>query len=460
MASESCTISIKLLIDQETNKVILAEAGNDFVDTLRTLLTFPLGNIARLVGKYPISQPGCLNNLYNSVENLGLNSFRSHACKSMLLYPRSIHEDKSKNLKLLIDFTEPTKCSCGELMSREIKLWERDAATDETEGVLCKVESMFFITDDLRVMQGFPGHLINFLSDLGVENVNHIAVKVLEIGPEEISHLLSHSLLSKTTFTDVFLRKQENLSSRPMVDEQFMLGAVNMKEETTKNDGKISVNVMLRKSDRKIVCAKASGNFVDLLFSFLTIPLESVLELLRGKGSLAVGSISNLFTDLDSIFSITKQKAPKGVILPPFYSCSNEFPDIKSLQPPEYFCHSDWETKRICLSRTHCRFSYTEVVKLLKLLDPKSTKVNTTNSRGYVHSGSLFVVTDDLVVKSLSSVSSIALLQEIGIRPADVEQQVINIGEAEARALLRACLCSSSPLSVLLDVKQPKEEPF
>ncbi|XP_039055493.1 uncharacterized protein LOC120198193 [Hibiscus syriacus] len=196
MASESSTVSIKLLIDQESNKVILAEAGNDFVDTLRSLLTFPLGNIARLVGKYPISQPGCLNNLYNSVKNLSLNSFRSHACKFMLLHPRSIHEDKLKNLKLPMDFTQPTKyfacgnlkcrekqdvllsnyetsrCSRGELMSTQTRFrgGERDAVTDETEGELCKVESMFFVTD-LRVIKGYPGRLISFLSDLGVENV-------------------------------------------------------------------------------------------------------------------------------------------------------------------------------------------------------------------------------------------------------------------------------------------------
>ncbi|MBA0793613.1 hypothetical protein Gohar_018007, partial [Gossypium harknessii] len=41
MASEdSTTVSIKLLIDQESNKVIIAEAGSDIVDVLRSLLSF------------------------------------------------------------------------------------------------------------------------------------------------------------------------------------------------------------------------------------------------------------------------------------------------------------------------------------------------------------------------------------------------------------------------------------
>ncbi|MBA0793615.1 hypothetical protein Gohar_018008 [Gossypium harknessii] len=57
MASEYPTkVSIKLLIDQESSKVIVAEAGSDIVDILRSLLKFPLGNIARLLGKHQCLQ--------------------------------------------------------------------------------------------------------------------------------------------------------------------------------------------------------------------------------------------------------------------------------------------------------------------------------------------------------------------------------------------------------------------
>ncbi|KAK5841456.1 hypothetical protein PVK06_003777 [Gossypium arboreum] len=109
MASESTRISIKLLIDQERNKVILAEAGNDFVDTLRTILMFPLGSIPRLFCKLQIPEPGCFINLYNRVENLNTNICRTHAYKYTLLYPRTIHENRLKKMKLNMDVTEPTK---------------------------------------------------------------------------------------------------------------------------------------------------------------------------------------------------------------------------------------------------------------------------------------------------------------------------------------------------------------
>ncbi|TYI44811.1 hypothetical protein ES332_A01G264400v1 [Gossypium tomentosum] len=401
MASEDPTkVSIKLLIDQESNKVIVAEAGSDIVEIFRSLLKFPLGNIARLIGKHQcLQRAGCSNNLYNSVESLSLTSFRTDACKSMLLNPRSIYEDEySKKLKLYMDVSEPT--GCGELMDNPTDLKVGTVANkDESEG-----ESMFFITDDLTVMHGLPGDLMNILHNLGINNVCQIEEKVVDISSNE-----------------------------------SMLVAPNVKV-TTEKDSKTRVKIMLRKSDRKILYGEASEDFVDLLFSFLTIPLEFALELLGGKGNLTMGSISNLFKDLDTIFSITKQNSYLNGILPPFYSCPIELPSICSQHPTKIL---------------HSSYGY------LKQLDPKSPIPNATNSRGYFKKKSLFVITDDLVVKSLSSVSSFSLLKETGSPLCDVEQVVISIGEVEALALLRACLCSSSALSALLNlyVKQPKQEP-
>ncbi|XP_016752489.1 uncharacterized protein [Gossypium hirsutum] len=337
MASESTRISIKLLIDQERNKVILSEAGNDFVDTLRTILMFPLGSIPRLFCKLQIPEPGCLINLYNRVENLNTNICRTHAYKYMLLYPRTIHEN-----------------SCGKLMNRDVSgSWE----------------SRIF---------------------------HHIKEEVLEIDSYEMSNLLSYSLVSKTTLTDAFLRKQRILSG-----EKSLLVVPNM-EETVENDVKTSMKIILRKSDWKILFAETNEDFVDLLFSFLTIPFDS---------------------------------NSKKAVLQPFYSCPKEFPSICS----------------------EVRFS--------SFLDPESPNPNSSFSSGYVLKNSSFLVADDLVVKSLSSVSIISVLKKSNILLVDVEQQVISIGQCvlvRALALLKACLCSSSPLSHLKNyiVKKREREPL
>ncbi|KAK8652715.1 hypothetical protein V6N13_126740 [Hibiscus sabdariffa] len=439
MACEPPLISIKLLIDPETNRVVLAEAGKDFVDTLRGLLMFPLGNIVRLVDKHQVSLPCCLNNLYKSVENLSLNSFRTDACKAMLLCPRSIHEDKLKTLNLSVDdVTEPTKyfvcekkvcrqkavgwlsyyktsrCTCGKLMNTEaVNRVVRNPVKEETRG-----ESMFFITDGLRLMHGVPTDLIQTLLKMSIKNVSQIVDKVVKIGTEEMANLLSPLLTSKTTLTDVFLRKNGIPSSTLMLDEQFVLVGPNVKgmtnnigKERAGNDGRTSVKIMLRKSD-------------------------------TSKDDLPVESIFNLFEDLNTF---TKKMNTRKGVLPPFYSCPNEFPSVSSRGPPTYYCYSVPRPNGL---NYYLTCSNNHISRPLRLLDPKSLKPNTTNSSGYVEKNSVFVVTDDLVVKSLSS--SVSLLKEIGISLDDVEEKVINIGEVEALTLLRACLCSSSALSALL----------
>ncbi|XP_016728791.1 uncharacterized protein [Gossypium hirsutum] len=164
--------------------------------------------------------------------------------------------------------TSNSGACCGKLMNRDVPGREMDVVKDETKG-----ESMFFTTDGLVVMKGLPGNLIQFLHKLGIKNFHQIKEEVLEIDSYEMSNLLSYSLVSKTTLTDALLRKQRILSG-----EKSLLVAPNM-EETVEIDVKTRVKIILRKSDRKILFAETSEDFVDLLFSFLTIPFDSELNI-------------------------------------------------------------------------------------------------------------------------------------------------------------------------------------
>jgi hypothetical protein len=77
-------VQLKLLINEECNKVLFAEAGKDFVDILCSFLTLPLGTIARLVQKDSnMGQVtvGCLNSLYQSVADLDNGFLRTDSIK-------------------------------------------------------------------------------------------------------------------------------------------------------------------------------------------------------------------------------------------------------------------------------------------------------------------------------------------------------------------------------------------
>ncbi|XVF68899.1 hypothetical protein PTKIN_Ptkin11bG0038100 [Pterospermum kingtungense] len=65
------TLALKALVDKTNNRVIFAECDEDFVDVLFSFFTMPMGKIInRTRNLPPAASVGCMNNLYESVENL------------------------------------------------------------------------------------------------------------------------------------------------------------------------------------------------------------------------------------------------------------------------------------------------------------------------------------------------------------------------------------------------------
>lgn len=111
--TEEEDVSLILLVNKETNKVIFAEAEKDFVDILYSFLTLPLGTIARLIEKDSNMGPvsvGCLNSLYHSLVDLHEVCFQKETIKDML-EPQNSSEDYCSTLKFNINDidSEPTE---------------------------------------------------------------------------------------------------------------------------------------------------------------------------------------------------------------------------------------------------------------------------------------------------------------------------------------------------------------
>lgn len=83
-------ISLKLLIDTNSNKVLFAEAGKDFVDLLFGLLELPLGTILALLTKLDNTAAtyGSLSKVYQSVQNLDNDYLQPNQNKDALLRPK------------------------------------------------------------------------------------------------------------------------------------------------------------------------------------------------------------------------------------------------------------------------------------------------------------------------------------------------------------------------------------
>ncbi|PWA61251.1 hypothetical protein CTI12_AA376640 [Artemisia annua] len=97
--SSSSKVSLKLLIDKRSQKVLFAEAGKDFVDFLFTLLTLPIGTVIRLLNNKDMV--GCLGKLYQSVSNLNDDYMQPNQEKDVVLKPKSSLSFASSQVPLL-----------------------------------------------------------------------------------------------------------------------------------------------------------------------------------------------------------------------------------------------------------------------------------------------------------------------------------------------------------------------
>jgi len=188
-------VSLKLVVNAETNKVYFAEAGKDFVDVLFSFMTLPLGTIARLIDKDSKMGPitlGSLNSLYHSVAHLDTQY------KEMLLQPSNSAEDFCNTLKLNIDDTGPKKyfmCThCCSILLSFTTLRKCRCANNLTQEVFLKhfcngfvKDGVFIITDDLIVMPNSVDYAtFSLFQNLGIRNPSSVKEMTINVTKEKV----------------------------------------------------------------------------------------------------------------------------------------------------------------------------------------------------------------------------------------------------------------------------------
>ncbi|KAJ0705926.1 hypothetical protein HanLR1_Chr09g0300981 [Helianthus annuus] len=239
---DEAKISIKVIVDKVNKRVVCAEVDYTFVDILFSYVTLPMGTIARLLGTHDDKKFECLgsfNNLYHSLKDLP-ERYLSTECKSMLLNPRSLSYDYCRNLKLLIDHTEPNhycvcynnRCSsyakvlscnnvssehdrsqscreCFTYMRFEESYWySSDYELDPLfrnsvvgSGVFVSDSATFIVTDDLCVEPYNLASSIRLLTDLGVTDMNHLEERNLQMSSYQVNidcKLFTYTLMRYT----------------------------------------------------------------------------------------------------------------------------------------------------------------------------------------------------------------------------------------------------------------------
>ncbi|PRQ34326.1 hypothetical protein RchiOBHm_Chr5g0067571 [Rosa chinensis] len=202
-------ISLKALVDKGSKRVIIGEADNDFIDVLFSFLTIPTGKIVRLAWDHSTPlEIGCMNKLYQSIEKLDVQVFRSNACRDMLLLPHTAANCHCKNLKLkIIDDAEPTRFKCANIYASSQSYWLSYYSTvpcpscsnamnsevyfpswgdSQVGGVFAKERARVIITDDFQVIPPFSAASISLFTKLGAMNSNTTEELTFSIGVEQM----------------------------------------------------------------------------------------------------------------------------------------------------------------------------------------------------------------------------------------------------------------------------------
>ncbi|KAJ0021634.1 hypothetical protein Pint_32638 [Pistacia integerrima] len=466
---EAKAISLKALVDKANNRVIFVESDEDFTDVLFSFLTMPMGTIIRLISNHnqpPTVGMGCMHNLYESIKNLDMQRFRTEACKTMLLCPRNGAAPQNKRLKLQIDDGELPRyfvcdinctfsghkllslypnadCECGRLMDKTIKLSEKTVKKlvfdARDRGVFVKGLTHFIISDELQVKPSSTEASLSLLSKIGLMDCSAIEEYNIDIGVDEVLTLLRCSLVSKKPLTETLLKQNSAPKFGKEDFDQNIYVESTVEEPESNVDGKIHVKLIVSKSKKMVCYAEASEEFINLVSSFLTVPLGYVIKEMHC--SISKGSLTHLYNsvqELDAEKYLKSNEHKEMLINPklaPYFSYDNHPLGIEEgLQPiyhaTEYHDYTDYSYRCELTSDDQIPFGSIRKSSILTVKDPKSHFKEATRG-GFVTGPTMFTVTDNLIITPISPVQCLSLLNKLKVPFSDIEERVVHVGSEE-----------------------------
>ncbi|PWA93405.1 hypothetical protein CTI12_AA071150 [Artemisia annua] len=149
----------------------------------------------------------------------------------------------------------------------------------------------FIITDDLKITPFSLEKSIELLNSFGVEYIELLDERTLYFGLEEFSNLLKWSLVTENPLTKLVTEGSKTYSC---ITNSTLSNSA-QPDQTLK-----TVKLLVHKSTKKVLCAQVDNFFIELLFSFLTIPLGTVKRLtMDSSSSLGINNVYQSISSLD-----------------------------------------------------------------------------------------------------------------------------------------------------------------
>ncbi|KAL8218184.1 hypothetical protein R6Q57_021557 [Mikania cordata] len=237
----------------------------------------------------------------------------------------------------------------------------------------------------------------------------------------------------------------------------------------------MSLKLLVDKKGPRVLFAEAPKEFVDFLFHIFSLPLGTLIDFLGSEQM--VGCLGKL---KDSIQNFHENYLQPGINTDDVFYPKTPFngdifrlthdasssEDQSGAGKTAYRCPSATGDCYNCRNYKACRLTATlhansicpncrcSMNVAMELVTPKEVaetkEVVKKKNEGYVKEVLTYMVTDDLVVKPMSSISSITLINKFGVKDlSQLQEKVVYFGKDEGLKLLMASLKTDKVLTTL-----------
>ncbi|KAK0592636.1 hypothetical protein LWI29_022619 [Acer saccharum] len=232
----------------------------------------------------------------------------------------------------------------------------------------------------------------------------------------------------------------------------------------------VKLKLLIDTNSKNVLFAEAGKDFVDFLFYLLSLPIATVTKLLKKKGD--VGCLTDLYKSLENLNKTYMQPNQNKTSLlnpkSPLYANGiplllsdhqHQVPTSRKVYQCQYNSSHLADVPNFCCS--HCGEYMTKELTLLNSPAPANTGTTTVVEGGFVKGVVTYMVMDNLVVKPMSTISSITLLNnEFSVKDVgSLEEKEVVLGVDEGLILLKASLeCKNVLTTVFLGSIGVEEE--
>nr|CAD1839883.1 unnamed protein product [Ananas comosus var. bracteatus] len=275
---------------------------------------------------------------------------------------------------------------------------------------------------------------LNKIADSGV-----LTSRRVKLGRGEVWKLLERSLVSRTPLSDVFIEKK-SLGPSPMMlhyqDFKSVLKITALKSET-----RITIKLIYDKAKKKVVYAEAGEDFVDLIFTFLVLPLGSVNQIAKG---MAFGCIDNMYRSVILLRDHLVPDRKFALTVPKLMPHHRADKDMLRVEEKPHELRRDLLCGACSKGERHESADPPARGASAYAQTPVSSGEDVrSRGGGYVKGPSKFLVMDDMRVAPYSRTSA----SELGAHIRDLGVQEVSVGPAEALYVLKASVISTTALS-------------